>query len=144
MKCSDVLTQDPVCCLPDDTVEQAARLMKKEDVGPIPVIENRQTKKLLGIVTDRDMAVKVVAEGRDNKKTKVEEIMTRNPVTCHPSDDLQVALDAMAQHQIRRVPVVDDQGRITGIIAQADVATRTDDPEKTADVVEEISRSSIH
>jgi len=144
MKCMDVLTKDPVCCLPGDTVEQAARLMKKEDVGPIPVIESRQSKKLLGIVTDRDMAVKVVAEGRDNKKTKVEEIMTRNPVTCHPNDDLQVALDAMAQHQIRRVPVVDDQGRITGIIAQADVATRTDDPEKTADVVEEISRSSIH
>jgi len=144
MKCMDVLTKDPVCCLPDDTVEQAARLMKKEDVGPIPVIESRQSKKLLGIVTDRDMAVKVVAEGRDNKQTKVEEIMTRNPVTCHPNDDLQVALDAMAQHQIRRVPVVDDQGRITGIIAQADVATRTDDPEKTADVVEEISRSSIH
>jgi len=144
MKCMDVLTKDPVCCLPGDTVEQAARLMKKEDVGPIPVIESRQSKKLLGIVTDRDMAVKVVAEGRDNKKTKVEEIMTRNPVTCHPNDDLQVALDAMAQHQIRRVPVVDDQGRITGIIAQADVATRTDDPEKTADVVEEISRPSIH
>jgi CBS domain-containing protein len=144
MKCSDVLTRDPVCCLPDDTVEQAAQSMKKEDVGPIPVIENRQSKKLLGIVTDRDMAVKVVAEGRDNRKTKVKEIMTRNPVTCHPNDDLQVALDAMAQHQIRRVPVVDDQGRITGIIAQADVATRTDDPEKTADVVEEISRSTIH
>lgn len=144
MKCTDVLTRDPVCCLPDDTVEQAARLMKKEDVGPIPVIENRQSKKLLGIVTDRDLAVKVVAEGRDNKKTKVEEIMTRNPVTCHPNDDLQVALDAMAQHQIRRVPVVDDQGRIIGIIAQADVATRTDDPERTADVVEEISRSTIH
>ena len=144
MKCIDVLTRDPVCCLPDDTVEQAARLMKKEDVGPIPVIENRQSKKLLGIVTDRDLAVKVVAEGRDNKKTKVEEIMTRNPITCHPNDDLQVALDAMAQHQIRRVPVVDDQGRISGIIAQADVATRTDDPERTADVVEEISRSSIH
>lgn len=144
MKCLDVLTRDPVCCLPDDTVEQAARLMKKEDVGPIPVIENRQSKKLLGIVTDRDLAVKVVAEGRDNKKTKVEEIMTRNPITCHPNDDLQVALDAMAQHQIRRVPVVDDQGRIIGIIAQADVATRTDDPERTADVVEEISRSSIH
>ena len=144
MKCMDVLTQDPVCCLPSDTVEQAARLMKKEDVGPIPVIENRQSKKLLGIVTDRDMAVKVVAEGRENKKTKVEEIMTRNPVTCHPNDDLQVALDAMAQHQIRRVPVVDDHGMITGIIAQADVATRTDDPERTADVVEEISRPSIH
>jgi len=142
MKCKDIMTKDPVCCLPGDTVDQAAQLMKDEDVGPVPVVADQQTKRLLGIVTDRDLAVKVVAEARQISAVPVEEVMTLNPVTCHADDDLQHAIDAMEKNQVRRIPVVDDDNRIIGIIAQADIATRTNEPQTTAEVVEEISKSA--
>jgi CBS domain-containing protein len=140
-KCDEVMTKNPFCCFPDDTVAGAAKLMRGGDIGSIPVIENGQSKKLVGIVTDRDLALRIVAEGLDAQSTKVEAVMTRNVVTCHAGDDLQKALDAMAEHQLRRIPVVDDDGQVVGIIAQADVATRVDQPEKTAEVVKEISQT---
>ena len=141
-KCNEVMTKNPVCCRPDDTVAKAAQLMQSENIGSIPVIENEQTQKLVGIVTDRDLALKIVAKGQDAKSTKVEVVMTRQMVTCRAGDDLQIALDAMAEHQLRRIPIVDNDNRIVGIIAQADVATRVNQPEKTAEMVKEISKSS--
>ena len=140
-KCSDVMTDNPVYALPDDTVDKVAQLMKKEDIGPVPVVDDEQNKRLVGIVTDRDLALKVVAEGRDPQTTKVEEVMTRKLITCRPDDDVESAMKAMAQYQLRRIPVVDDANRLVGIISQADVATRVDEPEKTAEVVKEISES---
>jgi CBS domain-containing protein len=142
MKCKEIMTKDPTCCLPGDTVDQAAQLMKDEDVGPVPVVADQQTKRLLGIVTDRDLALKVVAEARQIAAVTVEEVMSRNPVTCHADDDLQKAIDTMEKHQVRRIPVVDDDNRIIGIIAQADIATRAHERETTAEVVEEISKSA--
>ena len=139
-KCDVVMTKNPVCCLPDDMVAKVAQLMKSENIGPIPVIENEETRKLVGIVTDRDLALKIVAEGRDAKSTKVEAVMTRTVVTCRADDDLQIALDKMSEHQLRRIPIVDNDNKILGIISQADVATRVDQPEKTAAVVKEISQ----
>jgi CBS domain-containing protein len=141
-KCNKVMTKNPVCCLPNDLVAKAAELMKSEHIGSIPVIENEQAKKLLGIVTDRDLTLRVIAEGLDAKSTKVETVMTRKVVTCVAEDDLQKAVDAMSKHQLRRIPIVDDDNKILGIIAQADVATRVDRPKKTAAMVKEISRSN--
>ena len=141
-KCNDVMTKNPVCCRPDDMVAKAAQLMQSENIGSIPVIENEQTQKLVGIVTDRDLALKVIAKGQDAKSTKVEAVMTRQVVTCRAEDALQKALDAMAEHQLRRIPIVDNDNRIVGIIAQADVATRVNQPEKTAEMVKEISQSN--
>lgn len=140
--CNEVMTKNLVCCLPNDSVAKAAELMKSENIGSIPVIENEQTQKLVGIVTDRDLALKIVAEGLDAKSTKVEAVMTHQVVTCRADDDLQKALDAMAEHQLRRIPVVDNDNKILGIIAQADVATRVDQPEKTAEMVKEISQAN--
>ena len=140
-KCNEVMTKNPICCLPNDMVAGAAELMKNENIGSIPVIENEQTKKLVGIVTDRDLTLKIVAAGLDAKSTKVEAVMTSKIVTCLASDDLQKALDAMAEHQLRRIPIVDGNYKIVGIIAQADVATRVDQPEKTAEMVKEISQA---
>jgi CBS domain-containing protein len=116
--------------------------MKSKDIGGVPIIENEGTKKLIGIVTDRDLALKIVAGGRDPKSMKAEEVMTRKVVTCRAEDDLQKALDAMSEHKLRRIPVVDNKNGIVGIIAQADVATRVDQPEKTAAVVRGISQSN--
>ena len=139
--CDEVMTKYPVCCLPTDSVAKAAELMKSGNIGSIPVIENEQTQKLVGIVTDRDLALTIVAEGRDAKSTKVETVMTRKVVTCFTGDDTQMALKAMAQHQLRRIPVVDHDNKIMGIITQADVATRINQPEKTAEMVKEISQN---
>ena len=141
-KCNEVMTKNPVCCLPSDLATKAAELMKSEQIGSIPVIENEQTRKLVGIVTDRDLTLRIVAEGLDAKSTKVDAVMTRKVVTCRPEDDLQKALDAMSEHQLRRIPVVDNDNKIVGIIAQADVATRVNQPQKTAEVVKEISQAS--
>lgn len=139
-KCSDVMTKNPSCCLPTDTVAKAAQQMKKEKVGSIPVIENEKTKKLIGIVTDRDLALQVIADGRDAKATKVADVMTQDVVTCGVDDDVQDAVDAMADNQLRRIPVVDHDLMIVGIISQADVATRVDEPQETAKMVKEISQ----
>jgi CBS domain-containing protein len=117
-------------------------LMKVGNIGSIPVVESEQSGKLVGIVTDRDLAMHIVAEGRDPKSTKVGAVMTGNVVTCLADDDLEKALDAMSTHQLRRIPVVDGANKLVGIIAQADVATRANEPEKTAEVVKEISQAS--
>ena len=140
-KCSDIMTKDLVFSHPTDTVDDVAKLMKKEDIGPVLIVEKGdQGKRLVGIVTDRDLAIKVVGEGRDPKKTKVKDVMTTKVVTCRADDDVQNAMNAMAQHQLRRIPVVDEYGMLVGIISQADVATRVDEPEQTAEVVREISQ----
>jgi CBS domain-containing protein len=140
LKCHEVMTENPVCCLPNDSVAKVAELMKSENIGSIPVIENEQSHKLVGIVTDRDLALSIVAEGRDARSTKVEAVMTRKLVTCLTDDDLQKALGAMAEYQLRRIPVVDRDNKIVGIIAQADVATRVNEPETTGEMVREISQ----
>jgi CBS domain-containing protein len=140
LKCHEVMTENPVCCLPNDNVAKVAELMKSENIGSIPVIENEQSHKLVGIVTDRDLALSIVAEGRDARSTKVEAVMTRKLVTCLTDDDLQKALGAMAEYQLRRIPVVDRDNKIVGIIAQADVATRVNEPETTGEMVREISQ----
>ena len=142
MKCSELMTKDPSCCLPTDTVFDAAQLMKSEDVGPIPIVNDKQTKKLAGIVTDRDLALKVVAEGLDPKQTKIEEVMTTGVQTCNPDDDVSNVLKLMEHHHVRRIPIVDEQDCLVGIIAQADIATRIDEAEKTHEVVEEISKAA--
>jgi len=138
MTCMDLMTDNPAYCLPSDTVVAAARIMRDEDVGSVPVVDGQQ--RLLGIITDRDVAVRVAAEERDARSTMVQEVMTRDLVTCRPDDPAQRALDLMAQHQLRRIPVVGDDRRLVGIIAQADIATRMDAPARTAAVVEEISQ----
>ena len=138
--CNDVMTMDPTCCLASDPVARAAEIMKTEDVGSVPVVADETTKHLVGILTDRDIVLQIVAEGKDAMTVAVEEAMTRNPVTCKPEEDIQNAFDRMSQHQVRRIPVVDGRDRVVGIIAQADLATRLDRAEKFEKAVENISQ----
>jgi CBS domain-containing protein len=139
-KSSDIMTRDVVTASPNDTVVEVAQLMKREDIGPILIVENEESKTLVGIVTDRDLVLKVVAEGQDAKTTRVGDVMSKKLVTCRADDDIDVAMQAMAQFQLRRIPVVGENMELLGIISQADVATRVDAPEKTAEVVKEISQ----
>ncbi|HVF26159.1 MAG TPA: CBS domain-containing protein [Anaerolineales bacterium] len=141
MKNSDIMTKDLVYSLPSDMVSDVAQLMKAEDIGPVLIVDDSHDgKRLVGIVTDRDLAIKVVGEGRDPKSTRVEDVMTDSLVTCRADDDVENAMRAMAQNQLRRIPVVDDSGQLVGIISQADLATRLNEPQSTAEVVKEISR----
>jgi CBS domain-containing protein len=138
--CQDVMSKDPICCVPTDSVDLVAQVMVTKDIGALPVVESIQTMRVIGIVTDRDLAAKVVAEGRNPAETVVQEVMTHEPVACQASEAVEVALNAMAEYQVRRIPIVDAHRRLVGIIAQADVATRLATLEKTAQVVEEISK----
>ena len=138
-KCREVMTKDPASCAPTDTVIQAAQLMKQHDVGSVPVVES--DKRLVGIVTDRDLVVKVLAAGRGVEQATVKEAMTPNPASCREDDDLEQAMKLMKERQVRRMPIVDGSGRLSGIIAQADVATRVQKDAKTGDLVEAISES---
>ncbi|MBA2258246.1 MAG: CBS domain-containing protein [Acidobacteria bacterium] len=138
-KCSEVMTREPVCCEPGDSVTQVAMLMKTEDVGSIPVVDSRQDRKLVGIVTDRDLVVNVLAGGMAVGTATVREAMTANPESCREDEDVKKAVDLMADRQVRRMPIVDEAGRLCGIIAQADVATRVKRDATTGELVEAIS-----
>ena len=132
----EVMTSNPRTCSADGTIVEAARLMKDEDVGIIPIVDG---EKLIGTITDRDIAVKLVAEGKDPQSTTVREIASTNLVTIDPQQNLDEALRLMAKHQIRRLPVVEEDGKLIGIVAQADVARHVD-AARTGEVVEQISR----
>lgn len=131
----DVMTADPKTVTPETSVVEAARLMTNEDVGPLPVVEGGE---LVGIVTDRDLVVRVIAEGRDPESTLVGDVYSGRPVTVSPEDGVDRALALLGQHQVRRLPVAEN-GRIVGIVAQADLA-REESNEAVGEVVEDISR----
>lgn len=140
MIASEIMTANPECCLPTDSVMAAAQIMKSEDVGPVPIVEDKEEKKLTGLVTDRDLAIKVVAEARDPKTTQVGEVMSEGLVTCRENDDVRSVLQLMEQNQLRRIPVVDKNDCLKGIIAQADVATRLSSARAAGEVVQQVSQ----
>lgn len=130
----EVMTPRPTSIASDATVVEAARRMVTEDVGSLPVLRG---EKVVGMVTDRDLVIHVLAKDLDPHLVPVSEVCSENPVTIGPDDELDAALQRMAKDRVRRLPVI-DSGRLVGILAQADVA-RTADPESTGRLVEEIS-----
>jgi CBS domain-containing protein len=138
-KCSEFMTREPVCCEPGDPITKAADVMKRHDVGAVPVVDSQSSRRLVGIVTDRDIVMKLVADGRSAQNATVRDAMTATPVSCREHDDVSLAVTRMAERQVRRMPVVDAEGRLVGIIAQADVATRVHRDKTTGDLVEAIS-----
>lgn len=142
MRAADVMTDNPECVTPDTSLADAARKMRDLDVGIIPVVESESSKRLRGVLTDRDIAIRAVAEGKDATTTRVMEVMTTEVETCNKNDTLRDVLTVMEREQVRRVPITDREGRLVGIIAQADVATEVNSPQAQrhfADTVGEIS-----
>ena len=129
MKASDVMSKRLICCLKSDTVQSVANLMKTHDIGAIPVVSDLESKRLEGIVTDRDLCVRVIAAGGDPKTTLVGSVMSPAPVTCNRDDTLERCEQLMRERQVRRLPVVDSQGHCVGMLAQADIALH-ETPEK--------------
>ena len=143
MTCSEVMTPAPVTCRPGAPIVDAARLMRSYDVGSLPVVKDDESQMLVGVITDRDVAIRVVAEGRDVADTTVADVMSAEVVTCKTTDLYQEALQTMGANQLRRMPVIDEQRRVVGIIAQADVATRIAQPTTTGALVEAISKNEV-
>jgi CBS domain-containing protein len=138
MTVETIMTKDPKCCSPEDTVQSVAQLMKKLDVGAIPVVADQVSKRLVGIITDRDLCVTVLAEGKDPRATKIAPYFTKTVVTCMPGDTLAACEEKMKLSRIRRIPVVDAKYTCLGIVVQADIA-RVENPEVFKELVAEIS-----
>jgi CBS domain-containing protein len=131
----DVMTPNPVAVEPSTPAREAARLMKEQDTGAIPIVEDGRA---VGMITDRDLAIRLLAEGRD-PETPVGELASKQLVTIDPDQTLEEAARLMAEHQVRRLPVVEEDGRLVGIVAQADIARHGHDT-LTGEIVEEISK----
>jgi CBS domain-containing protein len=142
MTCAEVMTPSPTACQPQHTATEAAELMRREDCGLLPVV-SEGSSKLIGVLTDRDIVLKVVAEGRDPGSTAVGDVMTTDIVTCMPQENVEMALEQMATRQVRRIPIVERDGSLVGIVAQADVATRIASAQETGQVVQAISESEL-
>lgn len=121
MRVKQIMTPNPARCTPDATAQDAAVLMRDRDCGSIPVVENTTSNRLVGTVTDRDLAVRGLAAGI-GPDALVRDLMTPEPVTCVPEDEVEDLRQVMIEQQVRRVPVVDADGALVGIVAQADIA----------------------
>lgn len=137
MKVQDVMTRDPRSVSPDTPAREAATIMRDEDVGIVPVVEGA---RLIGVVTDRDLAVRLVADGRDGNTTVRDVMSSKQIATCRPDEDLDRVMDTMAREQVRRIPIVDERGSLVGIVAQADVVRKARDDHKSEATVERISQ----
>jgi CBS-domain-containing membrane protein len=121
MKIRKIMTKAPTYCTPSCTAEMAANLMNQCDTGILPVVQDSLDLKLVGVVTDRDLCMTVIAARRDPAHTMVNECMSRNAICVGPEDDTKQAADLMAEHQIRRLPVVDEHGKVLGMLSLADM-----------------------
>ncbi len=137
-KVREVMTDRPRCVTLETPISEAAELMESEDVGSLPVLEGEQ---LAGMITDRDIVIRAVAKGKDPRGMPVREVASRELVTVYAEEDLSNALTKMASEQVRRLPVVDEDNRLVGILAQADVALEAKE-KKTGEIVQEISQPS--
>jgi CBS domain-containing protein len=138
MKIQEIMTPNPACCGPETNVGEVARLMVDHDCGEIPVVRDG---KPIGVITDRDIAARAVAAGRNPLEMKASELMSSPVITVSPSTDVDECCETMEEHQIRRVPVVDDRGSCCGMVSQADIAKHAP-ARKTAQVVKEVSKPS--
>jgi CBS domain-containing protein len=139
MKIREIMSSDPVCCLPGDSAQKVAALLRDNNIGSVPVIESTQSRRLVGMITDRDLCCGVMADGLDPKTAPVGKYVTADVVSCRDGENLDRCERLMQEHQVRRIPVVDGEGRCIGIVSQADLLLK-DKPEKAAATVKEISK----
>ena len=138
MKASEIMTRDPRTVTPDARLPEVAQLMQSEDVGVIPVVDGG-SRNLVGVVTDRDIALRVVGEGRDPNSTTARDVMSSNVRTARESDSVDDVMELMGREQVRRIPIVDERGTLVGIVAQADVVLQANSDRKSERTIEKIS-----
>lgn len=138
MKAQDIMARNPSSVTPDTSAQEAARLMQREDVGVLPVVESG-SNRLVGVVTDRDLAIRVVAEARDATQSRVQDAMSSNLKTAKPDDSVDDIMDVMGREQVRRIPIVNERGELLGIVSQADIVREAKDERKAEQTIENIS-----
>jgi CBS domain-containing protein len=141
VKIKEVMSPNPVCCVPSDTAQAVAKIMCDHNIGSVPVVIDQQSRELVGVITDRDLCCSVVAAGVDAKATAIQKFVSLDPITCRNGENLDKCEHAMQEHQIRRIPIVDGDNCVIGIVSQADLALK-DKPEKVSKTVAEISKSA--
>jgi CBS domain-containing protein len=140
MKIQELMSKDPAYCLPADTAQKAAGIMKAKNTGIVPIVENERSLKLVGVVTDRDLCLEIIAEGRDPKGMQVKDCMTDVVIACRPEDDVEKALELMRENLVRRIPVVDKENKLQGMVSMADLVRRGKlEAGKTQDTLRKIS-----
>jgi CBS domain-containing protein len=139
MQAQDIMTKDPSCVTVDATVREAAQVMSREDVGIVPVVAGQSDKRLVGVVTDRDIAIRCVAEGKDGSCSVREVMSSDDIVTCSESQNVDSVMQAMRVEKVRRIPIVDERGALVGIVSQADVVRKARDGQNAELTVEQIS-----
>jgi CBS domain-containing protein len=139
MRVRDLMSMNPACCTPRATLREAAQIMEQCNCGSLPVVDGTSGKRAVGIITDRDIVCRAVAKGKDPAQAKVADCMSRPLATIHEDSTIEDCCEAMEAGLVRRMIVVDDNGDLRGIVAQADVASRLD-PDRTAEVVREVSQ----
>lgn len=138
MRVTDIMTADPACCTAETTLPEVAQMMKDNDCGEIPVVEDMMSRKLAGVITDRDIATRIVAQGKNSADARASDCMTTPCIAVSPDTSLEDCCEVMESAKIRRVPVVDDKGGVIGIVSLADVV-RTANASTTQSVVKEVS-----
>src|SRR4030095_820137 len=139
MKARDAMTPNPVCCLTTDSAQTVAGLLRKHNVGSIPVVTDHESRKLIGIITERDLCCFVVGNDLNARSTPIANFISRNPVACREGENLDRCEQLMQERQVRRIPIVDGEGQVIGIVSQADLALK-DKPENVAKTVTEVSK----
>jgi len=143
MKVKDIMTENPACCTTTTSLQETARMMHDYDCGCIPVVEDMDSKKPIGTITDRDITIRTIAHGKNPMEMTAGEIMTTQVVTVTPDTSVEECGNAMEKNQIRRVVVVDENGACCGMVAQADIAINADQ-DTAAEVVQEVSKSTTN
>lgn len=141
MKVQDIMTKDPACCPVDAGLREVAKMMVDNDCGAIPVVENSESKKPVGVVTDRDIACRAVAQGKNPLDLTARDVMTDSVITVKPDTTIEECGNLMERNQIRRIVVVDESGACCGMVAQADIAVNASG-QTTADIVQEVSKGA--
>jgi CBS domain-containing protein len=139
MKAQDIMAKNPSVVTPETRLSEAAKIMAKEDVGILPVVDGPGSKKLIGVITDRDIAIRHVAEGH-TRDCPVREAMTSGVRTAKADDDVDDVMNLMGTEQVRRIPICDDRGDLVGIISQADIVLKAKSDDKAERTVERISQ----
>jgi CBS domain-containing protein len=140
MKVKDIMTSNVECVWPDDTLQEAALKMKEMEIGPLPVCDRLH---IVGMLTDRDIAIRGVAEGRDPRSTKVSDVMTREVIRCFEDEEVEEAERLMQSRQVRRILVVNRDERLVGILSLGDLAAETGNPQRVGEVLQDVSEPAM-
>ena len=141
MKIREIMSRDPACCVLSDSTQTVAKILCDRNIGSMPVLADQQSRKLVGMITDRDLCCSVIAQGLDPKTTQIEKLISFPPMSCRDGENIETCERLMQEHQVRRVPIVDAEDRVIGIVSQADLALH-DKAERVSKTVAEISKAS--